>query len=284
MIGASPLTTRDVMTLFTFGASRRLGALALITILAGACAPPDDSTAQTAEVAAPSTAPVAAKSAEPQTVPAAVAEPEDQDTPAPSTEVRQGGDVSLLPAQPDARWMQKGLVIGSWSLDPALGLDEAWIDEEELREAFTKDRVKRREWKGFSSQTARVPIDNLMQKKPGPIFGYIYALVQRNRPDQTWPDEEAVLHITHHGPMKAWFDGRPVFDEDTPSGTSNTVRMRVTLTDAYDVVLIKVGSPAGESLDVTVVLSDLSGKAIDFMAWNTVRIPGIPRDIPLRER
>lgn len=252
----------------------------VIALTFGACSEPaapdapDTPDTPPAEVAAPDAQSAATDPAAPETP-----TPPDDDV------ADAGGPPPVLPiAGPDTVWMRKGLMIGTWSLDPELGLDEEWFDEAGLRETFTKVRVKRREWRGFATQSPLVPLDILMDRKPGPIFGYVYGLVQRNRLDATWPDEEAVIHLTHRGPVKGWFDGELIFNEPDPIGGVATARATVTLTDAYDVLLLKLSSDEGESMNIEVGMTDLEGGPIEAMTWNTVRIPGIPREIGPRER
>lgn len=261
--------------------NRLRSALVALAVLAAACsdAPPADPADSSPADTSPA---VAADETPAPELPAAAADDAEATPSAPVTDV---APIERMPKPgPDAVWLEKGLMIGTWSMHPELGMDEAWIDEEGLRETFTKVRVKRREWRGFGAESKLIPLDLLMKRKEGPIFGYVYSLVQRNRQDGVWPDEQAVLHVTYRGPIKAWFDGELLFDLGEPLGSVATARVPVVLTDAYDVLLLKLGADDGTSMNIEVALTDPEGGAIEAMTWNTVRIPGIPREIGPRER
>jgi hypothetical protein len=201
----------------------------------------------------------------------------------PASPTRQAPPAELPPCDPGAPFLHKGLVVGSWTPRDDAAFDESWLDEADLVQAFTKERVGRRSWRGFTSGDAALKIDALLDDREGPAVGYLFSLVARASLDRTAADVDAVLHVRHRGRLTAWLDGRLVLDEAAPDdGTWGEVRTLVRLTGPYDVLLLKLGrgSPAlGGSMNVEVRLSDLGGSPLDGQTWNTMRPPGLPTDL-----
>jgi hypothetical protein len=189
-----------------------------------------------------------------------------------------------LPAHTeDVPHLRKGLVVGSWAPDEPGGFDHEWVDEAALREVFTKEKAARRSWHGFTAADATVPMDALMTDRTGPMIGYAYSLLARSSETGEFADEPAVMHVRHRGRVRIRFDGRVVVDEPaSPDGDWREVRVAVTLTDAYDVVLAKVGrgnDELGPSMNVQVRVSATDGSALPGQSWNSMRPPGLPTDL-----
>ncbi len=252
-------------------------------LLALACGEPVAPTPDpTPSVSDPGAAAVTAPVPAPQTGPSTTAEPRAAASPA------RDDEASTPPAPAaDAVHMDRGLVVGTWAADGELGFDEQWVDEAGLREVFTKDRARRREWRGFSTADEKVPMEALTGDRTGDVVAYAYTVVERNRPDATWPDQDAVLHLTYRGRVQVRYDGKLVIDAPAPpEGSVAVQRVPVQLTDAFDTILVKVGrGPSlGTSLDVGLRLSAPDGSRLEFTRFWPMRIPGLPREIPVRER
>jgi hypothetical protein len=189
-----------------------------------------------------------------------------------------------LPAHADdVPFMHKGLIVGSWPPDEEHGFDHEWLDEEGLREVFTMHKASRRSWRGFTSSDAIVPTDSLLTDRRGAMIGYVYSLISRVDESGLFADQPAVLHVSHRGRVRIRIDGRVVVDEPaTPDGDWREVRVGVTLTGPYDVVLAKLSrgdDELGASMGLKLRVSAPDGSALPGQDWNTMRPPGIPSDL-----
>lgn len=183
----------------------------------------------------------------------------------------------------DATPLHKGLVVGTWTPDDPDGFDHEWLDEVALRKVFTKEKARRRTWRGFTTADEIIPTDALLNDRSGAMIGYVYSLISRKPVNDAFADQPAVLHVRHRGRVRIRLDGRLVVDEPaTPDGGWHEVRAAVTLTDPYDVMLAKVGrgnAELGASMDLQIRVSAPDGSAIPGQDWNTMRPPGIPSDL-----
>ncbi|HZL99384.1 MAG TPA: hypothetical protein VFD43_03945, partial [Planctomycetota bacterium] len=183
----------------------------------------------------------------------------------------------LPPCSPDAPALFKGLVVGTWEPDGAAGFDESWVDEPALREAWTRNSVSRRTWKGFTVSDAAVRVDALLADRTGPAVGYLFSLVSRGTAAPELGDAPAVLHVRHNGRLRAFVDGLAVLDLPAPqAGAWGEARAPVVLSGPYTVLLLKLGrgSPElGPSMDVEVRVSAPDGSPLPEQSWNTMR-PG----------
>jgi len=190
-----------------------------------------------------------------------------------------------LPAWPEgAASAIKALYAGSWVPDGAEGFDEQWIDEAALVETYTKRRAGRRLWRGMRSTDGVLPVDVLVNDREGPAVTYLYVLNYR-RPDDPfadmttleYDDEPAVLHLRYRGRARLLFNGEVIIDVPAPpAGEVGEARAAVTMTDGFDVVLVKLGRGSNElgwSYDCELRMSDLQGGKIDKQGWNTMRAP-----------
>ncbi|MFT7465434.1 MAG: hypothetical protein ACI9EF_003801, partial [Pseudohongiellaceae bacterium] len=67
-----------------------------------------------------------------------------------------------------------------------------------------------------------------------------------------------------------------------PPGEVAVARASVTMTDGFDVVLVKVGrgSPElGLSMNFELCLSDDNGEPIPMQGWNTMRASDVPTEL-----
>jgi hypothetical protein len=187
-------------------------------------------------------------------------------------------------AADDVPFAHKGLVLGTWSPSATEGFDEQWLDEVELREAFTKQRVDRRVWRGFSTGDPMAPVDALLSDREGPAVGYLYTLVSRALYGADASDRDAVLHVRHRGRVRILLDGQLVLDAPAPaSGSVGVHHVPVRLTGPYDVVLAKLGrgtAQLGDSMDIELRVSAPDGSAIPLLTWNTMRPGDLPSDAP----
>jgi len=196
---------------------------------------------------------------------------------------------SPLAAWPvDATPMEKALIAGSWRIDEQNDFEREWIDEQALRVAYTNRRAGRRKWMGIRGDSDVLPVDALIRDREGPAVAYVYALVQRDVPEPFEPDAyefplAAVLHLRHRGRARLWLDGERVLDVPAPPpGEVGQAAALVTLTDAFDVILVKIarGSPElGHSMDLQIRLSLPNGAAIPQQLFNTMRPSHLPPDI-----
>jgi len=179
--------------------------------------------------------------------------------------------------------LHKGLVVGSWTPDEQAGFDREWLDEAALREVFTMEKAGRRGWRGFAASDATIPIDSLLTDRTGAMIGYMYSLLARAPEDGAFVDEPAVMHVRHRGRVRIRLDGRVVVDEPpSPDGSWREVRVAVTLTDPYDVVLAKVGrgnAGLGASMNLQIRVSAPDGSPLPGQGWNSMRPPGLPTDL-----
>lgn len=193
-----------------------------------------------------------------------------------------------VPWPADAPPLVSALIAGTWSVDGADGFEQAGIDETGLRVAYTRRAAGRRSWGGLRGDADHLPINVVLRDREGPAMAYVYALVQRDVADPLAPTAltptPAVLHLRHRGRVRAWFDGRQVLDAPAPqAGTVGHAQASVVLTDAFDVILVKLGrgSPGlGESFDLELRLSAPDGSAIPHQAFNTMRPNHLPPDVP----
>jgi hypothetical protein len=179
-------------------------------------------------------------------------------------------------------------VAGSWTVDADHPFEEAHIDEDGLRVAYTRRRAGRRMWQGLRGDAEHVPLDHYIRDREGPLSAYVYALVQRNVPDPLAPGAfdtiPAVLHVRHMGRARVWYDGELVLDLAAPrDGQPATAAVAVELTDAFDVILAKLGrgsSSMGTSLDLELRLSAPDGSPLPYQEFNTMRPSHLPPDVP----
>jgi hypothetical protein len=199
-----------------------------------------------------------------------------------------GGGGELPPWPKEAPALSRALVAGSWTVDADHPFDEARIDEPGLRVAYTRRRAERRMWQGLRGDADHVPLDHFIRDREGPLFAYLYALVQRDVPDPTAPGAfdtiPAVLHVRHRGRARVWYDGELVLDLAAPrDGKPATAAVAVQLTDAFDVILAKLGrgsSSLGMSLDLELRLSGPDGSPLPYQEFNTMRPSHLPPDVP----
>jgi len=185
-------------------------------------------------------------------------------------------------AADDVPFAHKGLVLGTWTPSATEGFDEQWLDEVELREAFTKQRVDRRAWRGFSTGDPMVPVDALLSDREGPAVGYLYTLISRALYGADASDRDAVLHVRHRGRVRILLDGQLVLDAPAPApGSVDEQHVPVHLTGPYDVLLAKLGRGTpqlGDSMNIELRVSAPDGSAIPLLTWNTMRPGDLPSD------
>jgi hypothetical protein len=249
-------------------------AAALAALAPGGCASSDTQAAPPA-ASAPATA-----SAAPATP---ASDPTPAPTPAPPRTVADFVWPDPLPAcAADVPWLFKGLVIGTWVPEGDAGFDQSWIDEAELREAWTKAGASRRTWKGFSVADPTVKLDSLLSDRPGPAVGYLFSLVARTGGGPEIGDAPAVVHLRHRGRLRAYFDGMLLLDLPAPAaGEWGEARAPVVLSGLYSVLLLKLGrgdTALGPSMDVEVRVSAPDGSALPGQTWNTMRPGVLPSD------
>ena len=176
----------------------------------------------------------------------------------------------------------KALYTGSWVPDGPDGFDEQWFDEAALVETYTKRRAGRRIWRGLRSSDGVMPLDLLIRDRTGPAVGFVYVLNYRSNADPSvsiesviYDDEPAILHLRYQGRTRVLFDGEVVLDVPAPPpGELGHAQAEVTMTDGFDVILVKAGrgSPElGSSMNFELRLSDLDGAPIAKQGWNTMR-------------
>ncbi|GJM21712.1 MAG: hypothetical protein DHS20C15_16270 [Planctomycetota bacterium] len=168
--------------------------------------------------------------------------------------------------------LRRLLLAGTWSLESPEDFERAWLDEAGLREVFSLQPAGRRRWQGMAGGETAVNLDALTRTRPDPALAYAYSISSRPNTGNidplaadAFPDAEAVLHIRHACRLRAWWDGEIVLDEAAPAdGQPRHVQVRVPLTDAYDVLLLKLarGADFGASMNLEVRLSDTNGEAI----------------------
>jgi hypothetical protein len=190
----------------------------------------------------------------------------------------------LPPAAADVPTLFKGLIVGSWTPDAPGDFEQAWVDEAGLRSVKGGEQASRRVWRGFATAEPAVPVSHLAPERDGEAVAYLYSLLMRaTLPADQQLDAAAVLHVRHRGRLRAWFDGRQVLDAPAPPGDGwGEARVPVTLTGAYDVLLLKCGSGSaafGTSPDVEVRVSAADGSALPGVTWNSMRPGGIPTDL-----
>ena len=260
----------------------------LATLLAaslGACAAAHDDAAAPAAppaasapaASAPAAAPSAASSpaapvATPPAAPAAPAAPRAR-RPLADFEWPQ----PLPPCSPDAPFLFKGMVIGSWVPESDAGFDQAWVDESGLREAWTRASVNRRTWKGFNVASPTVLADSLLADRDGPAVGYVFSLLSRADGNPDVEDQPAVLHLRHRGRVRVLIDGQRLLDEPAPAGGEwAEARAPLVLSGPYTVVLVKLGRGSanlGASMEFELRVSAPDGSPLPKQSWNTMR-PG----------
>jgi hypothetical protein len=198
------------------------------------------------------------------------------------------GGKQLPPWPKDAPALSRALVAGSWTVDADHPFEEAHIDEPGLRVAYTRRRAGRRIWQGLRGDADHVPLDHYVRDREGPLSAYVYALVQREVPDPLAPGAfdtlPAVLHVRHRGRARVWYDGELVLDlAAPPDGKPATAAVAVELTDAFDVILAKLGRGSrsmGTSLDLELRLSAPDGSPLPYQEFNTMRPSHLPPDVP----
>jgi hypothetical protein len=193
----------------------------------------------------------------------------------------------LPPSAAEARPLFKGLVIGSWAPEGDAGFDHDWVGEASLQEAWTRQTVSRRAWKGFTAGDATVRMDSLLNDRQGPAVGYLFSLIARTGGGDDPDDQAAVLHLRHRGRLRAWLDGVVVFDLPAPpAGTWGEARAPVVLSGPYDVLLFKLGRGSetlGPSMEVEARVSAPDGSPLPAQTWNSMR-PGVaPTGAPASE-
>jgi len=281
--------------------SGRRAAIAALLLLAACATPGTHDVAGTAtESAAPALAAVASADAAPMPAPveAQLATPAGSQQAgsqqaAPSLETVVAPPVAAPLAWPDplpafatdAALLQKGLLVGTWAADEPADFERSWIDESALRVVFTGESAGRRKWRGFAAGSETVPVDSLLNDREGGAISYVYSLLSRPTPPEGIADEAAVLHVRHHGRLRAWWDGKLVIDAPAPLAGWAELRVPVTLTGPYDVLLLKLarGQGFGPSMEFSVRASAADGSALPGQAWKTMRPPGIPTDLPPAE-
>ena len=209
------------------------------------------------------------------------------DPPSRADESASWPPLDSLPWPEDAPPLVKAIYAGSWVPDGALGFDEEWIDEAGLVQAYTGRHAGRRIWQGLLSQDARLPMDQLVRDRTGPAVAYLFSLLVRSMPDPTlegaFDPQPAVVHVRHSGRVRLRFDGEIVLDAPAaPPGQTSVSRVRVNLTDAFDVILLKLGrgSPElGDSMDVELRVSAPDGSPIPYQSYYTMRIASLPHEV-----
>ncbi|MCB9896505.1 MAG: hypothetical protein H6825_00750 [Planctomycetes bacterium] len=274
--------------------SRATRVFALTLLLLGACeastsaAEPTADDTQVAESTQLAGDPAATDASE-ATPPTDATEATDAATQAERAAAREAA-ARLAPFPTGAPPVAKGLYAGSWTIDAEHPFEHAWIDEEGLRETYTKRQAGRRTWAGMSSTDDFIPLDALVKDRTGPASAYFFTLVHRSPlPDQdahdpaSYPDVDAVLHVRHRGRVRVWFEGRLVVDAPAPPpGETREERVPVTCTGAFDVLLAKVarGSPElGDSYALDLRLGLPDGSPVPLQAWNTMRPSGYLSDL-----
>jgi hypothetical protein len=188
----------------------------------------------------------------------------------------------LPPYAEDVPTLSKGLAIGTWAPDDALGFDKSWLDETDLTEAWAKEKVERRVWRGFSVGGAEVNVDALLNDRTGPAVGYLYSVSGRGLLEPAVEDLPAVLHVRHRGRLQLWFDGKPILDEPAPgTGQQHQTRVPVELRGRYSILLAKCGrgdASLGDSMAVEFRLSHADGTPIEGQSWSAMRIPAMVID------
>lgn len=183
----------------------------------------------------------------------------------------------------DVPTLRKGLMIGTWKPTSGAAFDQAFIDEDGLREAFTGWSAGRRQWRGFAAESGEVPLDALFGQPRGPEIGYVYSLLGRQAQDGVFADAEALLHIEHRGRISVRVDGRLVLQAPPTTGPGSASHIvPIILTGPYDVLLAKVGrgsSELGSSFNLSIRVTDVDGKSIPGQAWTTMRPAGLPSDL-----
>lgn len=183
----------------------------------------------------------------------------------------------LPPCSPDAPFLFKGMVIGSWVPESDAGFDQAWVDESGLREAWTRASVNRRTWKGFNVASPTVLADSLLADRDGPAVGYVFSLLSRADGNPDVEDQPAVLHLRHRGRVRVLIDGQRLLDEPAPAGGEwAEARAPLVLSGPYTVVLVKLGrgsADLGASMEFELRVSAPDGSPLPKQSWNTMR-PG----------
>jgi hypothetical protein len=183
----------------------------------------------------------------------------------------------LPPCSPDAPFLFKGMVIGSWVPEGDAGFDQAWVDESGLREAWTRASVNRRTWKGFNVASPTVLADSLLADRDGPAVGYVFSLLSRADGNPDVEDQPAVLHLRHRGRVRVLIDGLRLLDEPAPAGGEwAEARAPLMLSGPYTVVLLKLGrgsADLGASMEFELRVSAPDGSPLPKQSWNTMR-PG----------
>ena len=172
--------------------------------------------------------------------------------------------------------MVKATLAGTW-VPGEEGFDEAWIDEQGLRDMPRNRRAGRRFWQGTLSSGPELRVDPLLRDRQGPAVGYAYALYTQLQMDaELRPDQPVLVHVRHRGRLRVFIDGQVVYDaHPRPDGGWQTARVPATLTGLDDVVLVKMGrgSPAlGPSMDFELRLSDPEGRPVPDRVWQTKRM------------
>lgn len=224
--------------------------------------------------------------------PAAATQSSQDAAPTSSTDEVAAPAVPAWPSQ-DAAPLLKALVAGSWSLLEGEDFADDKLDgEADVRVAYTRRRAgkSRRKWVGLRTEGDALGVGTYFDSqdpREGESFCYVYALVQRNIPDALLPEtviepQRAVLHLRHRGRLRAWFDGELVLDEPAPPlGEARHVTAPVTMTDAFDVLLLKLGrgGELGETFDVEVRVATPEGEPVEHFQWNTMRPNHLPPDV-----
>jgi hypothetical protein len=190
----------------------------------------------------------------------------------------------LPPAAEDVPTLFKGLIVGRWTPDAPGDFEQAWVDEAGLRSVMGGEHAARRVWRGFATSAPAVPVEHLAPAREGESVAYLYSLLMRaTLPEDQRRDAAGVLHVRHRGRLRAWYDGRRVLDAPAPAGGGwGEARVPVTLTGAYDVLLLKCGSGSpdfGPSPDVEVRVSAADGSALPGVTWNSMRPGSLPTDL-----
>lgn len=184
--------------------------------------------------------------------------------------------------------MLRGLYAGTWAPHEEEGFAHSWFDESALQETYSMRRAGRRVWKGISgSELMRV--DALANDRADPLEAYLYGISSRPPPngldafaEGAYDNAEAILHLRHHARVRAWWDGELVLDEDgTHDEAPRHSQVRVPLTDAFDVLVLKLGRGPdyGASIDIDVRVSTLDGEPIPGQGVLPRRKNEYPREI-----
>lgn len=184
--------------------------------------------------------------------------------------------------------MLRALYAGTWAPHEEDGFAHSWFDESALQETYSMRRAGRRVWKGISGSKL-MRIDALATDRADPLEAYLYAISSRpptNGLDAfaegAYDDAEAILHLRHHGRVRAWWDSELVLDEDgTQDEAPRHSQVRVPLTDAFDVLVLKLGRGPefGSSIDIDVRLSALDGEPLPGQDFMPRRKNEYPREI-----